>query len=251
MLHEIDERALNAHVLRMVARKMDAWRSIARAMDLPPPLLTEADRMAHLKARAVAPESCGPDMPVAPAKGKMLAVKPMAMQMGEDGPALVHTGWRGRDAARAMDVFDEMASQALRAGGGEPFTRAQVAAGRAYGALVERHSARGLRGISVETMMAGRGGQGGGGYLEALLKERARLDALQAVIGAGVALEVRRVSRRARGVVTVRALVDGLCLEGLTLAALLRRSGWCATDAATVQAARDAVAGALDRMGLV
>lgn len=247
---DIDDAALNAHVQRLVARRMDAARSIARAMGLPPPLLSEADRLAYLKAQAVAPESCGPDMPVSPAKGKMVAVKPMAMHMGEDGPALVHVGYRGRDAARAMDVWDQMAQQARRAGGGDPFTAAQVAAGRAYGALVERHSARGLRGISVETMMAGRGGQGGGGYLDALLAEGARLDALHLAIGGGVALEVRRVTRRARGVVTVRALVDGLCVEGLTVGQLLRRAGW-ARDMQAEAMARGAVASALDRMGLV
>lgn len=247
---DIDDGALNAHVQRVVARQMQAMASIARAMGLPPPLMSEADRLAYLKARAEAPESCGPEIPVAPAKGEMLAVPPMAMQMGEDGPVLVHVGFRGRDAARALDVWDEMARQALRAGGEEPFTRAQVAAGRAYGALVERHSARGLRGISAETMMAGRGGQGGDGFLEALLAEGARLDAIVQAIGDGVALEVRRVSRRARGVVTVRALVDGLCLEGRTLAGQLRRAGWD-TNGATIEAARDKVAQALDRMGLV
>jgi hypothetical protein len=250
MLHEMDDVALDAHVLRMVAWRNTALRSIARELGLPPPLLCEADRMAALKAQAVAPESCGPEIPVAPARGEVLAVPVMAMQMGEAGPVLVHVGFRGRDPARALDVWDQMARQAARAGGAEPFTRAQVAAGRAYGALVERHSARGLRGISVETMMAGRGGQGGGGYLEALLLERARLDALVRAIGDGVALEVRRVSRRARGVVTVRALVDGLCLHGVALADLLRRAGWD-TNGATIEAARDKVAQALDRMGLV
>jgi hypothetical protein len=251
MLHEISEAALNAHVLRLVARKTEALRSIARAMDLPPPLLCEADRMAYLKARAMAPESCGSEIPAAPAKGPLVAVKPMAMQMGEDGPVLVHTGWRGRDAARALDVWDTMARQARRAGGVDPFTAAQVAAGRAYGALVERHEARGLRGVSVETMMAGRGGPGGGGLSEAVLKEGRHLDALRRAIGDGLALEVQRVSRRARGVLTVRALVDGLCVEGLAIGPQLRLAGWSDRNTDVLAAARDAVAQALDRMGLV
>lgn len=248
---DIDDAALNAHVQRLVARRMDAMRSLARAMDLPPPLLTEADRMAYLKARAVAPESCGPEIPVAPAKGPMVAVEPMAMTMGKDGPELVHTGFQGRDAARALDVWDSMAQQARRAGGADPFTTAQVATGRAYGALVERHMARGLRGVSVETMLAGRGGPGGGGLSEAVLKEGRHLDALRREIGDGLALEVRRASRRARGVVTVRALVDGLCVEGVPLGHQLRRAGWSDRNAAVLDAARDAVARALDRMGLV
>jgi hypothetical protein len=248
---EIDEPAMEALTLRLVARWTDALRSVAREMDLPPPLLSEAERMAYLKARAVAPESCGPDMPVAPAKGPMLAVQPMAMQMSDAGPVLVHTGFRGRNAARARDVWDEMADQARRAGGAAPFSAAQVATGRAYAALVERHEACGLPARPVETMMAGRGGSGGGGYSEAVLKEGRRLDKLEAAIGAGVALEVQRRSRRARGVVTVRALVDGVCLHGRTVADQLRRAGWCATDAATVRQARDAVAAALDRMALV
>jgi hypothetical protein len=248
---DIDEAALNAHVLRMVAWRNTALRSIARELGLPPPLLSEADRMADLKAQAVAPESCGPDMPMAPARGKLVAVEPMAMQMTEEGPVPVHTGWRGRDAARAQDVWDEMATQALRAGGDEPFSRAQVAAGRAYGALVERHEARGLRGVSVETMMAGRGGPGGGGLSEAVLAEGRRLALLRRQIGDDVALEVQRVSRRARGVVTVRALVDGLCLHGVALGRQLRLAGWSDRNADVMTTARGAVAAALDRMGLV
>jgi hypothetical protein len=96
----------------------------------------------------------------------------------------------------------------------------------------------------------GGGGRGGDGYLDALLAEGRRLAAMEREIGDGVALEVRRVSRRARGVVTVRALVDGLCLGGRTLAELLQLAGW-PDNGATIAAARDAVAGALDRMGLV
>lgn len=247
---DVDEAALNAHVMRMVARETEALRSIARAMELDPPVLSEADRLAALSARAVPPERCGPEIPVAPARGPMVAFAPMEMQMGEAGPALVHVGFRGRDAARAMDVWDEMARQARRAGGDEPFTRAQVAVGRAYSTLVERHAARGLRGVSVETMMVGRGGKGGDGFADAVVTEGRRIEALQRAIGDGVALEVRRVSRRARGVVTVRALVDGLCLEGLTISTLLRRSGWSERDMPTVDRARAAVSAALDRMSL-
>lgn len=247
---DIEDTDLNAHVMRMVARRTEALRSIARAMDLAPPLLSEADRMAALKARAVAPARCGPEIPVAPARGPMVAFAPMEMRRSEDGYDLAHAGFRGRDAARAMDVWDYMARQARRAGGTEPFTRAQVATARAYAALVERHVARGLRGISVETMMAGRGGSGGQGFADAVLEEGRRIDRLVAAIGPGLALQVRRVSRRKRDVVTVRGLVDGLCLEGLTLAKLLRRARWD-TNGATLDAARAAVAGALDRMGLV
>jgi hypothetical protein len=247
---DIDEAALNALVLRLVARKTEALRSIARAMDLPPPLLCEADRMAYLKARAMAPESCGSEIPAAPAKGPLVAVAPMAVQMGKDGPEVVHSGFRGWDAARAKDVWDEMADQARRAGGFEPFTRTQVVTGRAYTALAERHMARGLRGVSVETMMAGRGGPGGGGLSEAVLAEGRHLDALRRTIGDGLALEVQRVSRRARGALTVRALVDGLCLGGVPLGRQLRLAGW-KDNGDTMDAARDAVALALDRMGLV
>lgn len=247
---DIDDAVLNAYVLRMVARWGDAARSVARARGLPPPLLTEAERVVAIKARAVAPERCGPEIPVAPARGPMVAFAPMEMRRTEDGYDLVHAGHRGRDAARAMDVWDQMARQARRAGGTDPFDQAQVATGRAYAALVERHAARGLRGVSVETMAVGRGGAAGGGYADAVLAEGRRLDALVQAIGGGVALEVRRVTRRARGVVTVRQLVDGLCVEGLTLANLLRRSGWD-TNGATIETAREAVAAALDRMSLV
>lgn len=245
---DIDEGALNAHVMRVVARQQQAMASIARSLGLAAPPMTEADRLLALKARAVAPASCGPDMPVAPARGPMVAFAPVEMRPGEDGYDLVHAGFRGRDAARAADAFDLMAAQAKRRGGAEPFTRAQVATGRAYAALVERHAARGVRGISVETMMAGRSGGTAEGWAVLVVGEGRRVEALVRAIGDGVALAPKRNGRRQA--VRIRALVDGLCLEGLTLAVLLRRWRWD-DGGATMRAARDAVGAALDRMALV
>lgn len=241
------EREIEATVLRMVARRTEVVRAIASAMGLKDPTMGEGDRLATLKARAVAPETCGPDMPVAPARGRMVRVAPVAMQLTDEGWAPQHGGFRGRDAARAADVFDEMARQARRAGGDDPFTQRQKGAGRAYAALVERHSAVGLKGRSVETMLTGRSGRGGDGVMDIILDEGAEIAAMRSAVGDGWALVVVRQSKRKRTPLTVSELVDRVCLRGETVSAILDACGWSVYGESR-DWARAALAEALDRM---
>lgn len=241
------ERQINATVLRMVARRTDAVRAVARQFGLPDPTMGEEDRLAVLKAKAVAPESCGPDVPVAPARGRVVPVAPVVMRLTNDGWQPEHGGWRGRDASRAADVFDEMARQARRAGGEDPFTARQVAAGRLYAAMVERHSAVGLKGRSIETMLSGRSGRGGDGIMDAILDEGERIASMRAAIGDGWALAVVRQSKRQRTPLTVRELVDRVCLRGQTISEVLEACGWSVYGEAR-EWARTALADALERI---
>lgn len=241
------EREIEATVLRMVARRTEVVRAITSAMGLKDPTMGEGDRLATLKARAVAPEACGPDMPVAPARGRMVRVAPVSMQLTAEGWAPQHGGHRGRDAARAADVFDEMARQARRAGGEDPFTPRQKAAGRIYAALVERHSAVGLKGRSIETMLTGRGGGGGDGVMDIILDEGAAIAAMRAAVGDGWALVVVRKSKRKRTPLSVAELVDRVCLRGETISDVLLACGWVKYGESVLWA-RTALADALDRM---
>lgn len=244
----VEPRILDAHVIRMVALKVQALRSLAREMGLRAPALTEADRMAEMRGRATPPASCGPEIHAAPARGPMRTFAPSAVVRGKDGYEVQHVGFQGRNAARTSDVFDIMADQARRRGGASPFTARQIAAGRTYAALIERHSARGVRGISVEL----RSGGGGGGdcsrdYMDVVVAEGDRIRAMQRAIGDEMALAMARASSGKRSAISARQMVDGVCLEGLAISTLLKRSGW-AVYGATVAAAQAALSAALDRM---
>jgi len=243
----ISETELDRMVARLVRVRSEARKAVARwlGIDLPP--ASEADRMADLLARAQPPASCGPDMPAAPARGALVALPPMAMVQTDQGYDLRHIGHRGRDAARARDAFDQMADQARRAGGRDPFTAAQKLAGRAYATLVERHGASGLRCRSAETLSNARGGASHDGVMDILLDEARHLDRIRAAIGDGWALEVTRQSKRRRTPITERELVDAVCLEGRSVGHVLEAAGW-AVYGETRAWAQQQVAAALDRM---
>lgn len=238
---------IEATVLRLVAIRAGAVRAFAKQLGLADPTMGPADRLAEIKGRAVAPETCGPEMPVAPARGRMVRVEPVQMLLTATGWAPQHSGYRGRDAARGADVFDEMDRQAARAGGARPFTLRQIAAGRAYAALVERHASVGIKGRSIETGAGGSGNRGGGGIIDLILDEGRAIASMQAAIGDGWALAVVRASKRKRTPLTVRELVDRVCLQGQTISEVLQSCGWSVYGETCVWA-REALAGALDRM---
>lgn len=243
-----EDAGLAALVLRLVARRIEAVRSLARLMDLPVPFQSEAERLTMIRAAAQPPERCGPDMPAAPARGPVVAVQPQEMRRTEDGYDLVHTGFCGRDALRAADAFDIMARQARRAGGGDPFTPRQRGAGRDYAGMVERHSANGLKGRSIEVMRGGSGPTGG--VADLVLAEGLRIRAMQAAVGQGFALAVRRQGKGLRRAVRLIDLVDAVCLHGVTLDHVLRRHGW-SCQCEPRQQLQAALAAALDRMAMV
>lgn len=233
--------------------------------------LTEADAaVAALKAASQPPVECGPEIPMAPARGEMKTFRPIELVPGSVGRARDTGHWeRGEDsrrrAARIKDVFDRMEDQARAAhkargekGGGDkaapfapPLTPAQVQIARDYRDLEERHAAGGMKCASLETAGRGSGGQGGE-FIDAYVAEGLRLAALHRRIGAGVAMAVRRIrpSRRggtASGLITDRALVDKVCLGDCDLGQVLKANGWSVHGKAN-EALRKALAAALDRM---
>lgn len=220
-------------------------------------------RVAAVKDAAAVPAACGPDIAPAPARGAFATFRPIEIVPGSAGTARP-AGYRGhgeampRSAIRRADVFDVMIEVARRrhAGLGDeagpfvaPFTPGQVQVARDYRDLTERHSAGGVKCASLE---AGRSGRGPGGeFSEAYVAEGLRLAAMVARIGKGVALPVRRLrpSQRtgASRDITDRALVDMVCLGGVSLKRVLARHGWSA-NAGRIALLRGALAAALDRM---
>lgn len=247
------QEELAAAAARLFGMRLAALRSLARQMGLAPPALTEADRIAALRAAATPPAACGPDMPAALARGVLVEVEPLRVLPTvsvDRGVASVgyepqHAGYRGRNAARALDVWDRMAQAALRTGAPSPFSRAQVATARRYAALVERHSSVGLRCVSVE---AGRGGGGGdGGFMVAVIREGNLIRSMERAVGGGFAVEVRRAGGLRRSIPVLTLLREVAC-EGRAVSAVLTRYGWAKKGDLVAQASA-ALAAALDRMG--
>lgn len=235
-----DRRFLGRDALsRLMGRDLDA-SEVEIAVSRPGRVVldAEASRCTALRAGAVPPAACGPDMPAAIARGTIEAFTPMRMVRGSS-ERQVPDGWLGRDAARARDVFDRI---------GDGLTHGQIAMAREYREMTERHAAGSLRCSSLE---AGRAGGGdAGGFIDAFLDVGARLRGLHRRIGDGVALEVRRVrpsDRGARRAVRDRVLVDMVCLGDRTLDAVLGAHGWAVKGDARA-ALRVALAAALDRM---
>lgn len=219
--------------------------------------LPEPVRLATMKAAAAAPGSCGPEIPVSPARGAFAVFSPREVIPGSAG-ATRRSGFAGRDAIREADVWDRMeaaARKALRRHDPDapfvpPFSAGQIAVGRHYRDLVERHDAGGMRCSSTE---ARRGGGDGGGFIDAFVAEGIEIGRLRTRIGTGAAVVVRRVrpsdrGAAARGIITDRMLVDGVCLAGLTLSEIAAKAGWRAKDAKLLARLRTALCAALDRM---
>lgn len=207
--------------------------------------------LGQIKADATPPMSVGPVVPVAPARGSFRVFTHLEFATGRGGGVARPAGHAGRQTLAATDVFDRMSERARQRAGDGPFvpplTHGQVAAGRMYRDLVERHSAGGVKCSSLEAQT---GGGGSGGFMDAHIHLGRQIDAMRGRIGAGAAMVLRRIrpsQRGSRATITDRALVDAVCLRDMELGQVLRAHGW-STRACMREALRSALAGALDRM---
>lgn len=206
----------------------------------------EARRIAAVRVLGHVPPECGPMIPQAPARGPFRVFEGVMLYPdGADGWKPVAAGWAGRKTMRHSDAFDVMQAKARRA----LFTPGQIAIGRYYAALHEAHVCAGVRCASLETSID-RSPSGGGEYIDAVLRDRERLDLLRARIGGGSAMVVRKVRPSARGSrvsIADRRLVDAVCIEEKTLSDVLVEAGWTATGKARA-VLREALCEALERM---
>lgn len=216
-------------------------------------LMAEALRMEAIRASAAVPEVCGPDIAPSPARGPFRVIDFYRL----DGNARRHDGHQRRAAVQRADVFDRMLARAARRhvardDGSDfdaPLTPGQIATGRRYRDLVERHAAGGLRCASTEVRAVAGGGTGGG-FIDAHLAVAREIDQLRARIGDGAGLALRRIrpsERGARGAIANRALVDQVCCGDRDLRQVLSAHGW-AINARHLRAATEALATVLDRM---
>lgn len=200
--------------------------------------LAETDaRCAEILRAAALPEGVSPHIPVAPARGPVVMEAPVEMVMTDKGPVELRTAVRGHDRVRVRigDAFDVMCDQARRAHAAskknspfiEPFSLGQINVGRAYARLVERVDASGVCCSSAEGMpMSG----SVGGKLtvsEAVARDIDWLRSFHRRIGDGLAKDVRRPSKGGiRHAITVRDLVDRVCLAEQSIGEVMRACGW-------------------------
>ncbi|MFW2541520.1 hypothetical protein ACN2XU_02680 [Primorskyibacter sp. 2E107] len=216
---------------------------------LPPQMRLDAEvaRCAAIKAGGAVPVECGDAYADAPARGCFRVVETKAMYpVGSDGYVARPAGYLGRKTIVVQDVFGVMLAQAARAKRAAPLTASQVAMGRFYRDLHERHVSAGLRCTSLEAMPGGQGGTHAG-FMDAVLADRQRLDVLRRRLSDGPAprLRVLRPSRRgARVSISERVLVDMVCLGQRSLDSVLEAHGW-AVKGETRKAARAALADGL------
>ena len=208
-------------------------------------------RLAEVRALGFVPAEVGPEIPTAPARGPVRMVDMMASYpKGDDGFEVKPAGFLGRKTLRLADSFDVMAAKAARHKKPAPFTPAQVAMGRFYRDLVERHESAGVKCSSLESLSQRGGGGRGSDYIDAVLRDRDQISALRKRIGVGSAMVVRRIRPSGHGSrisITDQRLVDIVCLEDGTITDVLRKHGW-AVNADLVKALNRGLAEVLDRM---
>lgn len=210
----------------------------------------EAARIDQVRVKGFVPADVGPEIPMAPARGPVRMMDLMAAYpKGEDGFEFKPAGHKGRKTLQRADSFDVMTAKAARHRRPAPFSPAQVAMGRFYRDLVEKHECAGVKCSSLESLSQ-RGGGSGSDWIDAVLRDRDRIDVLRRRIGSGSAMVVRRVrpsARASRVTIMDRRLVDIVCLEDGTISDVLRAHGW-AIKADLVRALTQTLGDVLDRM---
>lgn len=215
-------------------------------------LLAEAEamRIEAVKARGHVPGEVGPEVPQAPARGPVRMFESVKLYpKGEGAFEVKRAGHMGRKTLQRADVFDLMAAKAARHKKDAPLNASQVAMGRFYRDLVEKHDCAGVRCSSLESLSQ-RGGGTGGEFMDAVLQDRQRIAVLRRRIGDGSALVVRRhrpSQRGSRVTIRDRALVDMVCLEDRSVSDVLKAHGW-AVYGEVVASITKGLADAFDRM---
>jgi hypothetical protein len=185
--------------------------------------------------------------PVAPARGPQALIPSFTVTAG--GMRRIEgVHWRALSPLAAAVAQARMRHEARKIESAfvPPYSPAQVAMAELYAALVEWRDGSAMKCASLE---AGREGGGSGHFIDSFMDRGRQLAELQARIGDGVAMDIRRHMDRGntRSRITVRAAVDMACLAGVDLTEVLRRFGW-EPDGKNRKALRAAICGALDRM---
>lgn len=220
----------------------------------------ERQRVDQVKSSAANPEGVSDRILAAPARGPVLPFRDTRILPDGDGFKVVDAPYRSGCPGRTRDAFDAMTDQATRRGGNAPFTVAQVGAARDYRALDERVQSAGVKCSKVFDVQTG--GQGRIDFMDAYIRDTERLVMFHDAIGSVIAKDMKRVSpskaqrvivtddmlaQVKKRIITVRTLVDDVCIKDRTLSDVLKAHGWSVTGK-NRKALRDALCAALGRM---
>ena len=223
-------------------------------------LADEAGRVASIKALSGSPDGCSSEIITAPARGPVAQFREGYWHEKDGRGEWRHVPYRSGCPGQARDIFDIMTDQATRRGADAPFTAAQVGAARDYRALHERVQSAGVKCSKAFDVQSG--GQGRVDFMVAYIRDTERLAMFHDAIGSVIAKDMKRVSRdRAQRVIitddilaqvdkriiTVRTLVDDVCIKERALSDVLDAHGWSVTGK-NRKALRDALCAALGRM---
>jgi hypothetical protein len=221
---------------------------------------TEHWRVQDAVGRGAVPDGVSKDIVAAPARGPVREFR--EGYWAGDG---LNAEWRTEPyrsgcAGKVRDIFDTMTDQATRRGGKAPFDVVQVHVARQYRELNERVASAGIkcsRAFNPETR-----GTGKVDFMDAFMADTQILAWYHRQIGTGVAKNTKRnqearqgdqvvgrieVRLHGRKLITVRTLVDEVCIHEKALSAVLRAHGWRDTGK-NVNGLRDALRAALTRM---
>lgn len=193
-------------------------------------LRAEARRVAEVKAAAALPVGASAEIGVAVARGPVRVAPQVETVLTPSGPRQRRATFDGFHPVACEDAFDRMQIKAANRGrDGALFTVAQVEAGRAYAALVERCACEGVRG-TFGSVVPSAGGAGSRDWMDGVLARSRRLARMRMAIPVAVVLAPRDAAalaaRTALRPVRVRDAVDGVCVHGQTLSEVLRAFGW-------------------------
>ena len=222
--------------------------------------LKRAETDAATIDRSTVPPECSSEIIAAPARGPLLPYREGYWHEKDGQSEWRHMPYRSGCPGQIRDIFDTMAEQAMRRGGSSPFTAGQVGAARDYRALHERVQTAGVKCSKVFDVQMG--GQGDFDFMTAYMRDTERLARLQDAIGSVIAKSMKRVrpdtAQRVvisddtflpadKSIITVRALVDGVCVKERSLSDILKRYGWSVTGK-NRKVLQVALCAALDRM---
>ncbi len=215
---------------------------------------------ALVEAAGMPPKECSSEVPSAPARGALAEFREGYWHEKNGDAQWRDLPYRSGCAGRTRDIFDLMTDQATRRRGAAPFTVAQVGAARDYRALHERVQSAGVKCSSAFGVQVR--GQGRVDFMDAYIRDTERLAMFHAAIGRVIAKDMRRVSSdkaqrviitddslasARKRIITVRALVDDVCIKERSLSDVLKAHGWSVTGK-NRKTLRSALCAALGRM---
>ncbi|MEL6959820.1 MAG: hypothetical protein AAGL89_12800 [Pseudomonadota bacterium] len=223
---------------------------------------TEERALAAQIANAAPPDECSVDVPISPARGPVTPYQDYhVVAVGAEDFEVTKIRYKSGAPARALDLFDKMMAQSSRRRDGPAFTMLHAMAARKYRDLTEQVKSSGLAASPVFSDKLG--GSGKRDAMDAYMANTQRLAWMHASIGDAIAKDIKRKAKAidnggrivgevelrqiGKRLITVRMLVDLVCLQEKSLRAVLMAHGW-RDSGKNLKTLRAALCAALERI---